>query len=326
MRNILYIGFTTLLLAALFGSCLNSSNNSLGPKRTDTRTSGTIAFAADESFSPVIDEEVQVFEANHPDAHLHAIYTNELDAINRLMSDSDSIWLVFASRDFKEKESQFLKETKRQPVSFPIAYDGLALIINNQNPDSLISVKDVKRIFSGEATKWNQIYPNSKMGDIEVVFDNPKSSTVHWVVDSLLNGKPINSPNIQAVNTSAEVIKCVENTPNAIGVVGSNWLNDKRDTTNITYKKNVTVMSVSNADKAEFSCSYQPFQAYIQMGLYPLYRTVWALLKDPRHGLPWGFSHFVVSPIGQKIILKSALLPYRGDVQIIDMNVHDEDE
>lgn len=311
-----------MAFAACFVSCAEGNKSG----RTDTKTTGSIAFAADESFSPVIDEEVQVFEATRPDAHLTAIYTNELDAINRLMNDSDSIWLVFAARDFKEKERNYLKNTNRIPISFPIAYDGLALIVNNSNPDSLISVKDVKRIFSGEATKWTDVYPQSRLKDIEVVFDNPQSSTVHWVVDSLLGGKPINSPNIQAVKTSQEVINYVEQTPNAIGVVGSNWLNDKRDTTNITYKKNVTVMSVSNADKPQFNSSYQPFQAYIQMGLYPLYRTVWALLNDPRHGLPWGFAHFVVSPIGQKIILKSALLPYRGDIQIIDMNIHDEDE
>lgn len=322
MKNILYIGLSLFALAFIFSSCAETQKSN----RTDTKTTGRIAFAADESFSPVIDEEVQVFEATHPGAKLDAVYTNELDAINRLMNDSDSIWLAFAARDFKEKEREYLKSTNRIPISFPIAYDGLALIVNNSNPDSLISVKDVKRILSGEATKWNDVYPKSKLGNIEVVFDNPKSSTVHWVVDSLLGGKPINSENIQAVKTSAEVIKCVENTPNAIGIVGSNWLNDKRDTTNITYKKNVTVMSVSNADMPEFNSSYQPYQAYIQMGLYPLYRTVWALLNDPRHGLPWGFAHYVVSPIGQKIILKSALLPYRGDIQIIDMNIHDEDE
>jgi len=322
MKNVLYIGFTFVLFVLSIESCVEGKKDG----RTDTRVSGTVAFAADESFSPVIDEEVQVFEATHMDAHLHAVYTNELDAINRLMNDSDTIWLAFAARDFKEKEREYLKNTGRIPVSFPIAYDGLALIVNNANPDSMISVKDVKRIFSGDAKNWTDVFPNSKMGEIEVVFDNPKSSTVHWVVDSLLDGKPINSPNIQAVKTSEEVIKCVEKTPNAIGVIGSNWLNDKRDTTNITYKKNVTVMSVSNADKPEFRSSYQPYQAYIQMGLYPLYRTVWALLNDPRHGLPWGFSHFVVSPIGQKIILKSALLPYRGDIQIIDMNINDGED
>ncbi|MCF0208556.1 MAG: substrate-binding domain-containing protein [Bacteroidaceae bacterium] len=322
MKLILQFVVLVFLSSVCFVSCTETKKSN----RTDTKSSGHIAFAADESFSPVIDEEVQVFEASRPEAHLTAIYTNELDAINRLMNDSDSIWLVFAARDFKEKERDYLKKTKRIPISFPIAYDGLALIVNNSNPDSMISVKDVRRIFSGEATRWSDVFPSSKLGQIEVVFDNPKSSTVHWVADSLLGGKPINSPNIQAVKTSAEVIKCVEETPNAIGVVGSNWLNDKRDTTNITYKTNVTVMSVSNADKPEFSSSYQPYQAYIQMGLYPLYRTVWALLNDPRHGLPWGFAHFVVSPIGQKIILKSALLPYRGDIQIIDMNIHDEDE
>ena len=136
------------------------------------------------------------------------------------------------------------------PRVIPIAYDGLAIIVNNANPDTCITVKDFARILSGEVTNWKDIYPNSKLGEIDVVFDNPKSSTVTWCVDSILGGKPINSKNIGAVKKSAEVIDWVEKHENAIGIIGSNWLNDKRDTTNVTFKKNITVMKVSKMDSA----------------------------------------------------------------------------
>ncbi len=290
--------------------------------RTDTFSSGAITFASDESFSPIIDEEMEVFHHDYPEAHLTPIYTNELDAINLLMKDS--IRLVIASRRFNQEELDYLHEKTYRPVSIPIAYDGLALIINKENKDSCISIKDIKRILTGEATSWSDIVPGSRRGNIEVVFDNKQSSTVHFCVDSILSGKPIDSPNIMAAKTSAEVVDYVEKTPNAIGIIGSNWLNDKRDTTNTTFKKNITVMSVSRLDSATAMNSWKPYQAYLYNGRYALVRTIYALLNDPRNGLPWGFAHFLEQPKGQLIIFKSGLLPARADVSIRPVNVNNK--
>ena len=194
----------------------------------------------DESFSPIVEEELAVFHAMYPDAHVTAKYTNEIDAFNALMKQD--VHLIITARNLSKKQLEYFKSMKIQPRYFPLGYDGLAFIINKNNVDSCITVKDIKRILSGQATKWNQINKGSKFGTIDVVFDNKQSAAVRWAVDSILGGKPINSPNISAVNTSAEVIKYVEKTPNAIGIIGSNWLNDKRDTTNVTFKKNITVM------------------------------------------------------------------------------------
>ena len=84
------------------------------------------------------------------------------------------------------------------PSVFPVGYDGIAFIINKSNLDSCITVTDVKRLLRGDVTKWNQIYPHSKKGNIEVVFDNKASATLHFVVDSILGGKNIKSQNIVA--------------------------------------------------------------------------------------------------------------------------------
>ncbi len=290
--------------------------------RTDTYSSGAITFASDESFSPIIDEQIQVFESIYRDAKLTPIYTNELDAVNMLMTDS--IQLAITSRNFTKKELENLKARNYLPVAIPLAYDGLSLIINKENTDSCITVKDIKRVLSGQAKNWSDIVPGSKRGEIQVVFDNSQSSTVHFCVDSILDGKPINSPNIVAAKTSKEVVDHVEKTPNAIGIIGSNWLNDKRDTTNTTFKKNITVMSVSKMDTATYVNSWKPYQAYLLDGRYPLVRTIYALLNDPINGLPWGFAHFIESPKGQLIIFKSGLLPRRGDITVRSVNVTED--
>ena len=118
---------------------------------------------------------------------------------------------------------------------------------------------------------------------------------------SILGGKPITNPNMAATNNTADVIKYVEENVNAIGIIGSNWLNDKRDTTNLTFKKNIRTMSVSRLDKATPERhAGSPINTKIDNGDSPLSRTIYALLNDPLRGLPWGFANFMHSPKGQR--------------------------
>ncbi len=302
------VGLTLLFFG--LAACKDSKPKNF---RADTISSGTISFAADKSFAPIIDEEVEMFNVDHPKAKLTAIYTDEAAAMKMLMDEK--IFLVITSRKYTKNEFNTLKNKGYKSMkSAPIAYDGLALIVNRNNPDTCITVKDIARILRGEAKQWSDIYPGSRQGDIEVVFDHPQSSTVRYCQDSILGGKPINRPNIQAVEQSAEVINYVEKTQNAIGIIGSNWLNDKRDTTNVTFKKNIRVMSVSRMETATPENSYKPYQYYIYDDSYPLIRTIYCLLNDSYRGLPFGFSNYIASPKGQLIIFHSSLLPAYGNL------------
>lgn len=312
----IFVGLTLTL--GLLLSCSDKPKNG----RTDTYSKGEISFASDDSFSPIIEEQLDIFGSMYPEAKVKPIYTNELDAVNMLMTEK--VWLAITTRNFTPKEKKNLQDRKFMPRAIPLAYDGLAFIVNNANPDTCLSVKDIKRILSGEVKNWKDVFPESKLGEFDVVFDNAKSSTVHYCADSILGGKPINSPNITAVKKSKEVVNYVSRHENALGVIGSNWLNDKRDTTNITFNKNIRVVAVSRLDKATPMNSWKPYQYYIFNGNYPLVRTIYALLNDPRNGLPWGFSSFLQSPKGQLIFFKAGLLPTRGELNIREVNVSNE--
>ena len=319
MKKIASIFIGLSLILGLFPSCGNKPKNTQAEQ--DYKRAARY-FVADESFSPILNEALDVFLYNSVLDTLEALYINEQDGIKKLMNLET--WLAFTSRDLTENERQSLIERKYMPRTIPIAYDGLAIIVNNSNPDTCITVKDFKRILRGEVSRWNELYPGSKMGDIDVVFDNPLSSTVRWCVDSLLGGKEFSAPNIGAVKNSAKVIDYVENHANALGIIGSNWLNDSRDTTNVTFKKNITVMKVSRMDSATVYNSWQPYQYYIYNGNYPLIRTIYALLNEPRSGLPSNFAHFCRLPKGQLIIQKSGLLPIQYGMNVREIIVNDK--
>ena len=91
---------------------------------------------------------------------------------------------------------------------------------------------------------------------------------------------------------------------------------------NLSFREEIRVMAVSAEDVATPANSYKPYQAYLFYGNYPLARSIYALLNDPRSGLPWGFASFMTSDKGQRIILKSGLVPATQPVRI----VHVKDE
>lgn len=134
-----------------------------------------------------------------PNAKVTPIYTSEVDGVNMLLKNK--VMLTITARKFTQKEYDYLKGTDQLPEAVPVAYDGMALICNNKNLDSCITVNDVKRILSGKVTKWSDVNKGSKLGDIWVCFDNKKSSAVSFCVDSILGGKTIDNPNIFAAKT-----------------------------------------------------------------------------------------------------------------------------
>jgi len=300
------------LALVMFVSCKQQNKD----RFTDTLTSGVIPITVDETFEPIIQEEIDVFEAIYQDAGIVPKFTSELDAINLLLKDS--VRLAITTRPLSSKEEAYLKSKKFEPHSYKLALDGIALIVNKSNPDTLITVDQFRQILIGKATKWNEVYPNSNLGKITLVFDNPNSSTVRYAIDSICGGLPL-SENLNAQKKNIEVLNYVAKNPSAIGVIGVNWLSNKVDTTNLTFNDVVRVMSVSNEAIATEENSYKPYQAYLYYGDYPLTRNVYIINNDPRTSLPSGFTSFLTSDKGQRIILKSGLVPVTQPIRVVNV-------
>ena len=71
-------------MLAFISACRHKPKDGL----TDTYTSGVIAIAADESFRPIVQEEIDVFEGLFPLAGIVPRYVTEVEAINLLLKDS----------------------------------------------------------------------------------------------------------------------------------------------------------------------------------------------------------------------------------------------
>jgi phosphate transport system substrate-binding protein len=201
-----------------------------------------------------------------------------------------------------------------------IAIDAVALIVNTENEESIIGIPTLKRILTGEITEWRELNPRSNLGKIDVIFDNPNSSTVRFAIDSICGGQEL-SGNLYAQKNNMEVIEKVAEIPGALGIIGVNWISNDNDSTNMSFSEKIKVLAVGRYANPDRFNSFEPFQAFIALRQYPMTRNVYILLSDPRNGLSSGFASFIASDRGQRIILKSGLVPATMPINII--NVHD---
>ncbi len=309
-----YILASGILIIFLFTAC---NSKKTGDNYTDTPTTGEVAIAVDESFQPIIEAELPVFHAIYKYATIHPKYLPENAAINMLLHDS--VRLAIVSRPLKAKEMEYFHRKKFFPKEIPVAIDGIAVIVNPSNPDTLFSISQLRKIVLGEITDWKQINPSSKAGKIKVVFDNPNSSTVRFLVDSITKTGKL-SKQLSAMLYTLDVVDFIAENPDAIGLIGVSWISDSRDAKSLSFYKKIKVAAISAEDIATKDNSYQPFQAYIATGKYPLTRFIYMILSEPRAGLGTGFTSFVASDKGQRIILKTGVLPYTQTVRIVNVN------
>ncbi len=307
-RNLIYISFLFLIFLTACGS--KSQYN-------DTPTSGSISIAVDETFKPIAQAEIDVFQSIYNSTEIKPSYDSEKISFKKLLNDS--VRMIICSRKLNNQEKEIFRSKKFFPKEIKIATDAIALIVHPSNKDTIISVENLKEILNGKITNWQQIYPTSKLGKITLVFDNQNSSTVHYLIDAVCKGDSL-SNKLTALSVNSEVINFVSKNPNAIGVIGTSFVSDRDDSTSISFLKTIKVMAVSKEHTATYENSFQPYQAYIATQQYPLYRDVYIILSEPRTGLASGFTSFITSDRGQRIILKSGILPATRPVRIININ------
>ena len=222
------------LFAVFFLLCLETacrSNSKKEDKFPDKFDKGTIHISCDESFKPVIDAQVAVYESLYPETNLIVHYKPEAECLRDLMVDS--IRMVIATRGISEREKNMIVDSLHiGPEQLRIARDLIAVIVNPASKDSFFSMSEIRDLLAGRL-KENLI----------PVFDGVRAtSTVRFMLDSVLRGENFGE-NVVAAQSSVGVIDYVSKTVNAVGFVGFSWIGNKDDTAQLSYMKKVkTVM------------------------------------------------------------------------------------
>ena len=281
------VGFALLTLLFVF-SCQKKKN-----ENTDTIIEGKATVYVDESILPIIEDEQAVFETEYK-AKLHLVSKSENEIVNLLLNDTAKIAIL--TRQLSVRELKAFQAKKINPRITPFATDAVAFIKNKTANDSLVALQDVIDFLKGK------VVPTIK----GLVFDNANSSTVRYL--SEVSGVTIaNQKSIFSLKTNEDVIKYVADNNGMVGVIGMNWIFqpplDLQETVN-----KVTVLGVKGVDKSEYIF---PTQDNVAMGKYPLARDLYIINCQGYSGLGMGFGSFLTGERGQRIILKSGLVPER---------------
>ena len=304
-------GVIFLALLNLMPGCKNKGTTAL----KETPTSGTIRIASDESFRPIIEAELDTFTALYSYAHITPLYMAENELVAFFLNDS--VKVIVSSWAPTEEQRKLLLDMQTVVRTTVVAYDALAIVLHRSNPDSLLTYENVKDIFTGAVTDWKQINPSSKLGQTNVVFDNVRSGNIRYFREKFTLPEEL-LPNFFAVKSNPEVIDYVSRTPGAIGIVSVNWISDEDDPQSFGMLGKIKVAAISQPylDKTSY---YPPLQGHIYEKTYPFVREVNMHSRESYTGLGSGFVSFVAGEKGQRIILKSGLVPATMPIRIIQV-------
>lgn len=273
---------------------------------------GNIDFCCDESYANVLAQQVFVFTRTNPGAFIDMTRCTERDALNALLEDS--VRLITMTRRLTASEKNRILENQLNCNETHIAVDAIAFVVNKNNPDSILTVEDIRSILTGEVTQWSELFPQSKLGKIQVIFDNRNSSTVRYAVDSICAPDALYN-GVAAVDNTLQVVNEVSKRRNAIGVIGAGWIN-ALDSAEVRVRDRVSPVRVKKTPDAK---AFGPFQAYIASADYPYFRSIYMINTESNNGLCTGFTIFVAGQRGQKIFEKSNISPARIEERVINL-------
>lgn len=304
MNNFLIIFLCVFVMA--FCSCDHPTN-----KLTDTIKSGTINISVDESFKPVIDEEIAAYEDSYPDAHIIVHYKPEAECLKDILHDT-ATRMVIVTRGLTANEGQFFDNAIGYiPRWDKIATDAIAVIVNTQSNDTVFTFDQLKKLLSGQSGKKNP-----------VIFDGlSATSTVRFAIDSILQGQKFDTSVVKAAKNSQGVLDYVAANPAAIGLVGISWIGNPEDSAQVAMLQKVK-MAYIQCDECEDSPYVKPTQLGIETRRYPLVRGLYYILKENYSGLGSGFTDFLQYERGQLIFRRSYLGPSKIGFQIRNVKIN----
>lgn len=296
------------LLAILFGSCQSEA-------KLDSPSQGRITVVADESYQPLTEEITRTYELLYPRTKFDLVFKPEREAIHLMLEDKARLCIV--SRKLTQNEQRALDQRKIVGSATRIATDGVALILNRANTDTLLTVNELRRLFNKQITTWSQLTGSNQKGRITLVFDNANSSNLDYMLQKF-GVKDITGLPIYTAQSNKGVIDYVRKHPEAVGFIGVNWISDGDARIASELSKDIQVAGLSDKENPRSRADYyQPFQRALGLKDYPLRRDVYILSREAHPGLGGGLTNYLIRDSGSLLIEKLGLwpaVPYNREV------------
>lgn len=118
------------------------------PAFNSSMESGKIVVSGSSSVSPVMEKLKEAYLEINTNAQIEIQTSDSTAGMTNAIEGTCDIGM--ASRELKDSEAQVLTATS-------IALDGIAVIVNNDNPTDEITSEAVKAVFTGKTTSWSDV-------------------------------------------------------------------------------------------------------------------------------------------------------------------------
>jgi len=164
------------------------------------------------------------------------------------------------------------------------ARDGLAILVNEENPIAALTLEELRSIFAGEILPWEEVHPEDSLrGDVQVVSREEGSGTRRAFEALVMEGKRVTSTAV-VMPTSQAVSEYIAQSPNAIGYVSMGL--------------------VPPATRPLFIQGVEPNPESVTSGDYPLIRPFLLVTRERPDEEVQAFIDFCLSPAGQTMVEK----------------------
>jgi len=239
---------------------------------------------------PVAQAALEAYMKAHPGVNISLSGGGSGDGIKALIDKSTDI--ANSSREIKDKEITLAKEKGVNPVAHTIAIDALTPIVHPKNKVNGLTIDQLSQIYQGKITNWKEVGGDDLK--IIVVSRDSSSGTFESWGHLVLNNAKV-TPKAQLQASSGAVVQAVSKNRYAIGYVGIGYI-DKA-------VKGLTVNGITASAKTALSKEY------------PIARPLYMYTNGQPTGEAANFIKFVLSPAGQKLVVKEGFIPITGEAK-----------
>jgi phosphate transport system substrate-binding protein len=256
-------------------------------------TTGKIKIAVDENLKDIIEQEKQIFESIYKYAQIELQQVPENTLINTLYSDS--VKTAFIARSLSQEEMNFFKQRSIYPRLIQFATGALAFIVSSEYPDSAYTYESFLSLLS-----------DPKRGK-HFIIENNKSGIASQILQII--GKDTLPSNFYAKQTKNEIYQYIRQDLAAIGIIDYSDISDSDLPSNNQLFETTKLLAIARPKDSVQHGYIKPYQYNLQDRLYPFTRDLYFVSTSGLNDVGMGFIAFVAGEIGQKIVLKSGLLP-----------------
>ena len=120
-----------------------------GEAFTSAQPAGKIVVGGSSSVAPLMEKLVEAYKTVNPNAEIEHLTTDSTTGVSGALDGSYTIGL--ASRELKDSE----KEAGAKATV--LAMDGIAVVVNPENPVENLTVDQIQSIYVGEVTTWDEV-------------------------------------------------------------------------------------------------------------------------------------------------------------------------